>query len=150
MALVDGTRQALVAARAVGDRVTEAWSLDQLGALAVAAEEPALARAWLTEALRLRQQLGDAPGVAATERSLALVARRAPTSALTRVARVAGACTVLAVGGLAGYGIAGLDDDTLAETGGAPTTATVNVTTPVTITVPGPERDAHRHGAERP
>ena len=47
---------------------------------------------------------------------------------------------MLAAGGLVGYGIAGLDDDTLAETGGAPTTATVSVTTPVTITVPGPER----------
>ena len=138
VALVDGTRQAFVAAQAVGDRVTEAWSLDQLGTLAVAAEEPALARAWLTEALRLREQLGDVAGSAATERSLALVARR--TSALRRVAQVAGTCTALAVGGLVGYGIAGLDDDPTPAEAATATTATVVVTEPVTITLPGPER----------
>src|SRR5215212_2399056 len=63
----------LEAARQLGDRAAEAWSLHQSGTRALCLEESATARADLTEALRLRESLGDREGAAVTRHNLNLL-----------------------------------------------------------------------------
>ena len=52
----------LEAARQLGDRAAKAWSLHQSGTRALCLEDAPTARADLTEALRLRESLGDRGG----------------------------------------------------------------------------------------
>src|SRR5215211_7395667 len=63
----------LEAARQLGDRAAEAWSLHQSGTRALCLEESATARADLTEALRLRESVGDWEGAAVTRHNLNLL-----------------------------------------------------------------------------
>src|SRR5215210_7660049 len=63
----------LEAARQLGDRAAEAWSLHQSGTRALCLEDTPTARADLTEALRLRESLGDREGAAITRHNLNLL-----------------------------------------------------------------------------
>src|SRR5215210_890853 len=63
----------LEASRQLGDRAAEAWSLHQSGTRALCLEESATARADLTEALRLRESVGDWEGAAVTRHNLNLL-----------------------------------------------------------------------------
>ena len=56
----------LEAARRLGDRAAEAWCLHQSGTRALCLEDAPTARADLTEALRMRESLGDEEGAAVT------------------------------------------------------------------------------------
>ena len=67
------------AAKAAGDHAAQALFGHQLGTLALCRDELESARRLLEEALRLREQLGDAPGAAVTRQNLALL-RPAPAS----------------------------------------------------------------------
>ena len=64
---------ALQAARALGDQVAEAWALHQLGSRALTIGEVNIARQILTEALRLRESLGDKAGAEITRHNLNLL-----------------------------------------------------------------------------
>lgn len=63
-------RAALDAARRTGDRRTEAWALHQLGTRAALLDGLAAGAALLKDAQRLREQLGDTDGAAATRQNL--------------------------------------------------------------------------------
>jgi hypothetical protein len=63
----------LDAARALGDRAAEGWSLHQLGTRALCLEDAFVARENLTEALDLRESLGDREGAAVTRHNLRLL-----------------------------------------------------------------------------
>lgn len=63
----------LTAARRLGDRATEAWALHQLGSRALCLEDVSEARVQLTEALRIREALGDEGGAAVTRHNLGLL-----------------------------------------------------------------------------
>jgi hypothetical protein len=63
----------LEAARQLGDTAAEAWSLHQSGTRALCLEESATAHADLTEALRLRESVGDWEGAAVTRHNLNLL-----------------------------------------------------------------------------
>src|SRR5215212_1348949 len=63
----------LEAARQLGDRAAEAWCLHQSGTRALCLEDTPTARADLTEALRLRESLGDREGAAVTRHNLNLL-----------------------------------------------------------------------------
>src|SRR5215210_6487898 len=63
----------LEAARQLGDRSAEAWCLHQSGTRALCLEDTPTARADLTEALRLRESLGDREGAAITRHNLNLL-----------------------------------------------------------------------------
>jgi hypothetical protein len=63
----------LEAARQIGDRAAEAWCLHQSGTRALCLEDAPTARADLTEALRLRESLGDEEGAAVTRHNLNLL-----------------------------------------------------------------------------
>jgi hypothetical protein len=61
---------ALTAAQALGDQATKAWGLHQLGTRALCLRDAATAQTSLTEALRLRESLGDRVGAAVTRHNL--------------------------------------------------------------------------------
>ncbi|MBI4314934.1 MAG: hypothetical protein HY679_03285 [Chloroflexi bacterium] len=63
----------LPAARASGDRATEAWALHQLGAREIGAGTRERAIDFLRSALALRRALGDAEGMAYTQHNLDLL-----------------------------------------------------------------------------
>src|SRR5215203_3543339 len=63
----------LEAARQVGDRAAKAWSLHQSGTRALCLEDTPTARRDLSEALRLRESLGDREGAAVTRHNLNLL-----------------------------------------------------------------------------
>lgn len=63
----------LEAARQLGNRAAEAWSLHQSGTRALCLEDAPTAHADLTEALRLRESLGDEEGAAVTRHNLNLL-----------------------------------------------------------------------------
>src|SRR5215203_38329 len=63
----------LEAARQLGDRAAEAWCLHQSGTRALCLEDTPTARVDLTEALRLRESLGDREGAAVTRHNLNLL-----------------------------------------------------------------------------
>jgi hypothetical protein len=63
----------LEAARQLGDRAAEAWSLHQSGTRALCLEDTPTARADLSEAFRLRETLGDEEGAAVTQHNLNLL-----------------------------------------------------------------------------
>lgn len=63
----------LRAARALGDGPAEGWALHQIGTRALCLNQPDLARARLTEALRLRETIGDREGAAVTRHNLSFL-----------------------------------------------------------------------------
>src|SRR5215211_6231281 len=63
----------LEAARQLEDRAAEAWSLHQSGTRALCLEDTPTARRDLSEALRLRESLGDREGAAVTRHNLNLL-----------------------------------------------------------------------------
>jgi hypothetical protein len=63
----------LEAARQLGDRAAKAWSLHQSGTRALCLEDTPTARRDLSEALRLRESLGDREGAAVTRHNLNLL-----------------------------------------------------------------------------
>ena len=60
----------LTAARGIRDRAGEGWALHQLGTRALCQGDPGAARNHLTQALRIRESLGDVDGAAATRHNL--------------------------------------------------------------------------------
>ncbi len=97
---------ALVAARGLGDRAAEAWSLHQLGSRALCLGDTAAAGASLSAALELRETLGDHQGAAITRHNLELLSATPsaghgrgrwlnPTILLAALALVAGTATAL-------------------------------------------------------
>jgi hypothetical protein len=70
VALVTSLRMALAAARALGDSRGIAWALHELGTLALGADDAAAAKSQLTEALRIREEVGDEAGAEVTEHNL--------------------------------------------------------------------------------
>ena len=69
-------RIAAKAAHQIPDRAGVAWAQHELGTLYLAADDPAAADRWLSEAQRLRRELRDHEGLAATEQNLAVLCRR--------------------------------------------------------------------------
>ncbi|MBX9254113.1 tandem-95 repeat protein [Desmonostoc muscorum CCALA 125] len=65
---------ALQAAQAMGDKAAEAWALHQLGSRALCLEEMTTAENYLTQALQIRESLGDEVGKAVTRHNLNLLA----------------------------------------------------------------------------
>ncbi|MCK4299244.1 MAG: hypothetical protein KAX80_06920, partial [Planctomycetes bacterium] len=63
----------LQATQALGDRAAEAWALHQLGTQALCLGDTAAARTSLTQALRMRETLGDRAGAAVTKHNLSLL-----------------------------------------------------------------------------
>jgi hypothetical protein len=63
----------LQAARALGDRAAEGWALHQLGTRALCQEDASAARDHLSEALDVRESLGDREGAAVTRHNLDLL-----------------------------------------------------------------------------
>lgn len=73
VSLVDTLRVALRAARALGDAPGIAWARHELGTLALGAEDASAANSQLTEALRLREELGDERGAETTQHNLSVM-----------------------------------------------------------------------------
>ncbi len=71
--LVQSLRIALRAARAVGDAPAIAWARHELGTLLLGAEDAAAANRELSEALRIREQIGDEAGAEVTRHNLAIL-----------------------------------------------------------------------------
>lgn len=71
-------RHELRAARATREQPAEAWALHQLGTRALCLEEVSSARSLLSQALALRESLGDTEGAAATRHNLELLAGPPP------------------------------------------------------------------------
>src|SRR5215213_9803826 len=69
-AWAESLERELEAARQLGDRAAEAWALHQSGTRALCLEDAPTARADLSEALRLREALGDEEGAAVTRHNL--------------------------------------------------------------------------------
>ena len=71
-------RSTLEASTALGDRALEAWTLHQLGSrsLCLGAKEEAIRH--LSQALSIRQSIGDQAGAALTQHNLSLIAGVAP------------------------------------------------------------------------
>jgi hypothetical protein len=63
----------LQAAQAVGDRTTEAWMLHELGTYHLSLRQIEVAQQTLTEAMQLRETLGDGIGAAASRHNLGLL-----------------------------------------------------------------------------
>ena len=72
----------LAAAKAIGDRSAEAWALHELGTRAVCLGELGKARMLLSQAVKLREALGDDLASAASRRTLGFVL--APVTAFAR------------------------------------------------------------------
>lgn len=63
----------LQAARALGDRLAEGWALHQIGSHALCSGNFQVAHSFLTQALTLRQEIGDQAGLAVTQHNLDLL-----------------------------------------------------------------------------
>ena len=63
----------LEAAKTIGDRSAEAWALHEVGTRAFCLGEAGVARLSLTQALKLREALGDTAGAAVSRRNLDFV-----------------------------------------------------------------------------
>jgi hypothetical protein len=72
-------RWILQAGQALGDQATEAWALHQLGTRSLCLGDDTAARASLTQALQLREALGDKAGAAVTRHNLDLLSTAPPT-----------------------------------------------------------------------
>jgi len=79
----------LQGARAAGNRAGEAWALHQLGTRALCLGDQAVARGSLSQALRLRESLGDRAGATVTRHNLDLLAPPAAPSRRPSPARAA-------------------------------------------------------------
>jgi hypothetical protein len=64
---------ALQAARALGDQAAEAWALHQLGSRALCLGDATAARPSLSQALRMREAIGDRAGATVTRHNLGLL-----------------------------------------------------------------------------
>ena len=62
-----------VAARALADKSTEAWTLHEIGTRAVCVGDPGKARRLLNQAVVMREAIGDVSGAAVSRQNLALV-----------------------------------------------------------------------------
>jgi hypothetical protein len=67
------------AGQALGDQAAEGWALHQLGTQALCLGDAPTARTSLTQALRLREALGDRAGTAITQHNLSLLPAAPPT-----------------------------------------------------------------------
>jgi hypothetical protein len=113
------------AAERVEDKVTQAWSEHELGTLHLAAGDRAGANRRLEEARRIRRDIGDEAGLAATEQNLQVLCQElraelpddAGHKGLARrlLVPVAAAILLLAIGGVAG---AALDPEPDPDDGG--------------------------------
>jgi hypothetical protein len=63
----------LMAAQALGERAAEGWALHQIGTHAVCVGDRLAGQTYLTQALQLRQAIGDQPGAAVTQHNLNLL-----------------------------------------------------------------------------
>ena len=63
----------VTAARAIGDRSAEAWALHQLGSRALCLGDAGTARAFLSQAVKLREMLNEDAAAAASRRNLSFV-----------------------------------------------------------------------------
>jgi hypothetical protein len=146
--LIRVLRRALSAAEETGDLAAQAWARHELGSLQLCADDPEAAEEQLGQALRLQQRLGQTAGACATRHNLDSAQRDLATRAaskpwlrrrLLRLAVVASALTLLAVGGT-GMAVALGDDSpsTTSETADTTTTSTATSTTgmsePITST----------------
>ena len=141
--LIRGLRRALSAAEQAGDLAEQAWVRHELGSLHLCADEPKVAAERLGQALRLQQRLGQATGRCATRHNLDSAQRDLATRAgsrpwsrrrLLRLAVVAGALTLLTIGGTS-MALA-LGDDSPPPT--PPTTSTTTGTSETTDTTTTP------------
>jgi hypothetical protein len=155
--LIRVLRRALSAAEETGDLAVQAWARHELGSLQLCADDPEAAEEHLGQALRLQQRLGQTGGACATRHNLDSAQRDLATRIaskpwlrrrLLRLAVVASALTVLAVGGT-GMALA-LGDDSpslptptttgtttgTTETTDTTTTATTGTTVPVDVIAP--------------
>lgn len=101
----EAARAALDAARALGDRQSEAWALNQLGVRALCRGERDETQASLQQAVALRHEVGDADGATLGRRNLdaleaSSVARRPTRWGGWRVALPATAVTAGAIAGI--------------------------------------------------
>ena len=64
----------LRAAKAIGNQADEAWALHQIGTRSLCLEDVENARSTLTEALRMREEMGDHAGAEVTRHNLDLLA----------------------------------------------------------------------------
>ncbi len=71
-------RWMLQAGRALGDQAIEAWALHQAGTRSLCLGNHAAARTSLTQALQLREALGDQAGAAVTKHNLDLISAAPP------------------------------------------------------------------------
>jgi Bacterial Ig-like domain len=147
--LIRGLRRGLSAAEEAGDLAAQAWVRHELGSLHLCADDSEAAAKQLGQALRLQQRLGQATGTCATrhnldsaQRDLATRAASKPWSRrrLLRLTVVAGAFTLLAVGGT-GMALALGDDSpsppiptTTSTTAGTSETTDTTTTPPTTST----------------
>jgi Bacterial Ig-like domain len=106
--LIRVLRRALSAAEETGDLAALAWTRHEIGSLQLCADDPQAAEEQLGQALRLQQRLGQTAGTCATRHNLDSAQRDLATRApikpwsrrrLPRLAVVASAFTLLAVGG---------------------------------------------------
>jgi List-Bact-rpt repeat protein len=74
--LVRSLKLVRAAAERVGDRTAWAWSEHELGSLHLAAGDPAGANRRLEEAHRIRREIGDRAGLAATEHNLQVLCQQ--------------------------------------------------------------------------
>jgi len=97
------------AAKALGDRTTEGWALHQLGTRRLCLDDKTEARRLLTEALAIREALGDRAGAAVTRHNLGLLGAppqsespgdKGPRSALRLLPWIGGALLILILGGI--------------------------------------------------
>lgn len=97
----------LKAAQAYGDRSTEAWALHQLGSRAMCLNYADQARQFLTQALNIRQTIGDKAGAAVTQHNLSVL----PGSYVpvkSGLSNEIGRYVAYALGGAVGMGMLGV------------------------------------------
>jgi len=94
----------LKAARAYGDRSTEAWALHQMGSRAMCLNYADQARQFLTQALNIRQAIGDKDGIAVTRHNLNGLSKVGVSAQPVQTDGV-GQFVKYAIGGMAGMGL---------------------------------------------
>jgi hypothetical protein len=82
VALIEVLRRTASAAAAVGDRATQAWAHHEIGTFGLAANDLGIAREHLTQALELRNSLGDTAGANVSFHNLRMFELAEPVSEL--------------------------------------------------------------------
>jgi Bacterial Ig domain/Bacterial Ig-like domain len=82
VALIEVLRRTASAAAAVGDRATQAWAHHEIGTFGLAADDLGIARGHLTQALELRNSLGDTAGANVSFHNLRMFELAEPVSEL--------------------------------------------------------------------